>query len=263
MAWSAAAIADILRQGSPPEDALHNLQCLATLGKPTDAAAITAKLQAIFMHPSHLTLPFPPAIAWLVAFMVRRHPQPHPHEPLWLNTFYTTQHPLYTWTPEEVQRRVRCHSPTKAAGDPFADAFKELTWPRERPEDGCERSGPRCTSSPPLSVSPHSTDTLPALRHLLGRRQPLTRSCHTQNTPIPYHRTENLDARYSPRRFPRTLPPQPPPLGPVPPPRPHTLHWQCVHGPVDQRGPAVRPLLRLLHLRRAHGRGARDGALCP
>ena len=39
--------------------------------------------------------------------------------------------------PEEVQRRVRCHSPTKAAGDPFADAYKELVaaWPPESPDD--------------------------------------------------------------------------------------------------------------------------------
>lgn len=49
--------------------------------------------------------------------------QPHPSEPAWIETLFSTPHPLFTCTLEDVQARVRCHSPTKAEGDPFAAAF--------------------------------------------------------------------------------------------------------------------------------------------
>ena len=50
---------------------------------------------------------------------------------------YTAQRPVYTWTPDEVQAKVRCHSPSKASGDPFATAYQQLVQnaPRSTPND--------------------------------------------------------------------------------------------------------------------------------
>lgn len=39
--------------------------------------------------------------------------------------FWSTEHPMHTcWSPEEVIKKVRCHSPTKNSNDDFADAFR-------------------------------------------------------------------------------------------------------------------------------------------
>ena len=67
----------------------------------------------------HFTSPHDIPLAWLVAFMLRRHPVPHPNEPTWVQTLYSALRPLYTWTPDDVQAKVRCHSPTKSAGHVF------------------------------------------------------------------------------------------------------------------------------------------------
>ena len=54
----------------------------------------------------HFTSPHDIPLTWLVAFMLRRHPVPHPTEPTWVQTLYGAQHPLYTWTPDDVQAKA-------------------------------------------------------------------------------------------------------------------------------------------------------------
>ena len=126
MAWPRESLEALLEGGPPPEDMLVRLQHLAHVGKPTDPSDFLHRLQAIFSHPQHFTSPLDLPLTWLVAFMLRRHPTPHPQEPPWVDTFYNAQHPLYTWTPHTVQDKVRCHAPTKATGDPFAAAYQQF-----------------------------------------------------------------------------------------------------------------------------------------
>lgn len=106
----------------PPEDFLLGLHAL--LGtRPTDPRVMKLCLDVLFCHQlSQLPLPVP--LVWLTIFMAFRQEPPHPNPPSWMLDFFDTDHALFLgWSPRSVQEKVRCHSPTKRAGDPFADAF--------------------------------------------------------------------------------------------------------------------------------------------
>lgn len=120
----------------PPEDFLWGARSLLSRRHATNRD-IFLTLNVIFA--SQLAeRPLSVPLMWLAAFMALRHHPPHPQLPAWMTAFGSVSHPLFQdWTPQTVQRKVRCHTPTKTSNDPFADAFAAFVQqcPRHTEDD--------------------------------------------------------------------------------------------------------------------------------
>ena len=88
MAWPRQSIEAVLEGGAPAEDAL----AANARGQTHTKSQFLHQLHAIFSHPQHFTFPLDLPLTWLVAFMLLRHPTPHPQKPPWVTTFYDAQH---------------------------------------------------------------------------------------------------------------------------------------------------------------------------